>query len=411
MSREIRRVLIETQSNLLFRGVEAEQDYDQRGGLCQVGAGHVIVVTNKIDQDYLTYWEDLGFTLPRIIYAGPFDESCTLSELILRNKEVQQEIKEAVGDNDARLEFFWIEDGERSLAEVLQIAPYCDFDVAINFACKYRFKEMCEELGLSTAPWVGARSVHELVEISRGFFSPGNNVLVKSSNSTGGISLGGIRRVQTHKDLVGDIPQIEKLVTPLVAEKMIDKIAEVSIHWEMHDDGEVTIIGIFDQLARSFSYIGTAYPTEISVEIKEKIENDLIEKFIPHLKQYKAKGFFCCDILIDHSGRIYWTDFNPRKGAIIYIHDFAKRIADLHFTGSSDMYLWHEHTSIADGVVFEDVRRELHDILVPSSEQPFVVVTNPGIICHGGLDITGFSLSSREDAKRIVQVAKGKFNV
>lgn len=411
MSRETIRVLIETQSNTLFRGIEAEQDYDQRGGLCQVGEGHVIVVTNPIDHNYLDYWQELGFTLPRIIHAGPFDKSCTLSDLILRNEEIQQQIKEAAGSNNARIEFFWIEESERNLAKALQITPYCDFDVAINFACKHRFKELCEDINLSTAPWVGAKSVQELVEVSREFFSADNDVLIKSSNGTGGISLGGIRIVQTHDDLMEDIPHIEKLNAPLVAEKMIDKAAEVSIHWEIHDDGEVSIVGIFDQLARNFSYVGTAYPAQISLEIKEQIENDLMEKLVPYLKQLGAKGFFCCDILVDRSGGIYWIDFNPRKGAIIYVHDFAKRIVALHFAENDNFYLWHEHTSIAEGVMFEDVRRVLHDMLVPLSEQPFVVITNPGIICHGGLDITGFSLNSREDAKKIVQEVKSRFNV
>lgn len=411
MSRKIRRVLIETQSNKLFRGIEAEQDYDQRGGLCQVGEGHVIVVTNPIDQDYLVYWENLGFTLPKIIHAGPFNESHTLSELIINNEEVQEEIKRAIGDDEARLEFFWVEESERKLAETLKIPPYCDFDVATELACKHRFKEMCEELDLNTAPWVGAPSAQELIETSRGFFSIGNDVLVKSSSGTGGISLGSIRRVQTHDDLVNDLQHIERLSFPLIAEKMVDKTGEVSVHWEMHADGSTTIIGFFDQLARNFSYFGTAYPTIIATEIRDKIEDDLMCKFIPYLQQQGAKGFFCCDLLIDKSGAIYWTDFNPRKGAIVYVHDFAKRIAELHFAGSPDYYFWHEHTSLAEGVSFTDVRQELADILIPSNEEPFVVITNPGIISHGSLDITGFSLSSREDARKVIKLAKGRFNV
>lgn len=101
---------------------------------------------------------------------------------------------------------------------------------------------MCEDIELNTAPWVGAKDAQELVEASREFFSEDNIVLIKSSNGTGGISLGGIRKIQTHDEIVADIVHIEKLNAPLVAEKMIDKVAEVSIHWEMHDDGEVILV-------------------------------------------------------------------------------------------------------------------------------------------------------------------------
>ncbi|MEY3784414.1 MAG: hypothetical protein RLZZ230_736 [Candidatus Parcubacteria bacterium] len=214
MKNNKKRVLIETQSNKLFQGCEAEQDYDQRGGLCQVGEGHVVVVTNPIDTDYLTYWQGLGFTLPKIIVAGPFDKKCTLANLIVSKESVLREIKEAVGDSDARLEFFWIEESERNLAAVLKVSPYCNFDVSINLACKYVFKKTCESLGLNTAPWVGAHSAKELVQVTQSFFSPGNNVLIKASNGTGGISLGGIRNVATHDELIANLPFIDLMITP-----------------------------------------------------------------------------------------------------------------------------------------------------------------------------------------------------
>lgn len=405
-----KRVIIETQSNKLFRGVEAEQDYDQRGGLCQVEEGDVIVVTNPIDRAYLAYWKDLGFTLPKIIEAGPFDETRTLADLIMAKQDVQKEIKAAVGDADARLEFFWIEESERQLAAVLGISPYCTFDVSIPLSCKHAFKRTCEAIGLPTAPWIGGRTPEDLIEASRSFFSIGNSVLVKASNGTGGISLGGIRKVSTHEELVADLPYIKKMHAPLVAEKMVDKAAEVSIHWEMKEDGGVVIVDIFDQLAENFSYAGTAYPSELDPMIKEKIKHDLIEILAPYLRAHNAKGYFCCDLMIDRNGNAYWTDLNPRKGAIMYVHDMARRLAKKHFADESGYFFWHEHFSTGkEGLGFSDVRTTLRDLLCPTKERPFVVVTNPGVIRHGGLDITGFSLRSRNEAHDVAHQAKRRF--
>jgi hypothetical protein len=136
MKRNMKRVLIETQSNKIFRGLESEQDYDQRGGLCQVGEGDIIIVTNPFDSDFLNYWRSLGFSLPEIIVAGPFDKNLTLSQLIISKEEVIEKIHSAIGDSDSRLEFFWIEKSESDLTKVLNITPYCNFDVSINLACK-----------------------------------------------------------------------------------------------------------------------------------------------------------------------------------------------------------------------------------------------------------------------------------
>lgn len=405
----MKRVLIETQSNKIFRGLESEQDYDQRGGLCQVGEGDIIVVTNPIDPDFLDYWKNLGFSLPEIIVAGPFDEKLTLSQLIISKRDVIEKIYSAISDSASRLEFFWIEESERDLTKVLNIAPYCDFDVSINLACKHAFKGVCEILKLKTAPWAGAASSGELVEVTKNFFDANQGVLIKASNGTGGTSLGCIRKVMTHENLVSDIEFIDTMLTPLVAEKMLNIMAEVSIHWEINDKGEVAIIDIFDQLASNFSYIGTAYPSILASDLKERIRLDLVNKFVPYLLKLNAKGYFCCDILIDYNGDIFWTDFNPRKGAIIYVYDMAKRLAKVHFAESQKYYLWHEHFAINKGLCFRDVYNILSDILVPSSDHPFVVVTNPGIIRHGGLNFTGFSLTSREEAREIMQEAQARF--
>ncbi len=409
MNSEIKRVLIETQSNKLFCGCEAEQDYDQRGGLCQVGDGHVILVTNPIDPAYLRYWKDLGFSLPEIIVAGPFNEKQTLSQHIVTKEQVRSKIYEAIGGSQARLEFFWIEESERNLADILQVYPYCNFDVSIKFSCKRVFKEICETVNLNTSPWVGANSTEELIARTRSFFSTGNSVLIKASNGTGGINLGSILKVSTYEDLIANLSHVNKMITPLVAEKVIDVVSEVSVHWEINDKGEVSIIDIFDQLTTNFSYTRTAYPSTVSIEIQKKIYDDLRERLIPFLLSHKARGYFCCDLLIDNQNVVYWTDFNPRKGAILYVYDMTKRLVDMHFTKSNNYYFWHEHIYTRKGLCFKDVRNELLDVLTPSSEKPFVVVTNPGIIRHGGFDVTGFSTVSREEAKDISQAVKNRF--
>jgi hypothetical protein len=408
MKGKMKRVLIETQSNKIFRGLESEQDYDQRGGLCQVGEGDIIIVTNPFDSDFLNYWRSLGFSLPEIIVAGPFDKNLTLSQLIISKEKVVEKIHSTIGDSDSRLEFFWIEESERDVARMLGIKPYCNFDVSLNLACKHAFKKLCEMLGLKTAPWVGASSSGELVEVTKNFFDANQGVLIKASNGTGGTSLGCIRKIMTHDDLVKNIELVSSMLTPLVAEKMLDIMAEVSIHWEINDNGEVTIIDIFDQLACDFSYVGTAYPSILDSNFKDKITFDLVNKFAPYLLKLNAKGYFCCDILIDYNGDVFWTDFNPRKGAIIYVYDMAKRLAKVHFSESQKYYFWHEHFAINKGLCFRDIYNILSDILLPSGEQSFVVVTNPGVIRHGSLNLTGFSLASREEARIIMQKAQGR---
>jgi phosphoribosylaminoimidazole carboxylase (NCAIR synthetase) len=254
----------------------------------------------------------------------------------------------------------------------------------MTLANKLEFKKTCEEIGLRTAPWIGGNGVDDLATLWDTRFCRDEPVLVKASNGTGGMALGGICRVGDYQDLLNRATEVERLAKPIIAEKLVDIAAEVSIHWEMDEDGTVRIFGIFDQLAQEFSYAGTAFPAMLSFELEDQVRNELMEVFVPYLQQMGAVGFYCCDILIDRAGVIYWTDFNPRKGAIVYVHDFVRRLADNHFDGSRVYYFWHEHTHHKIGSRFCDLQQVLGELLTPSMQRPFVVLTNLGIIAHGG---------------------------
>ena len=193
----MKRILIETQSNPMFLGDASEQSYDQRGGLCQVGEGHVIVVTNPFDPLYLQYWEGLGFTLPEIIHAGPFDPGKSLSELIVQKSAVQQKIITAVNGSDARLEFFWVEETEEVLARKLRIPPHCNIVLSKDLAHKHVFKGVCRDIDLPTAQWVFAESSETLLTVisqARENFDT-SACLVKSSLGTGGVGCGQMQFV------------------------------------------------------------------------------------------------------------------------------------------------------------------------------------------------------------------------
>lgn len=399
------RIIIETQSHEFFCGEESEQDYDQRGGLCQVGAGDVVVTTNPIDTDYLAYWERLGFSLPTIVCAGPFDPQCTITELITQKDEVQKSIRGTLNGAPARIEPFWIADSDVCLPEVLGVPMYCNPDVSMKLACKYNFKLLCEEIGLPTAPWIGASSVQDLIDKYCSSSFQDSPILVKSTNGIGGMNLGGICIFESSEDLKHQRTKLDAMLTPLIAEAKIDVAAEVGVHWEINEEGEVNVIGIFDQLAENFSYIGTAFPTRISQNVKDKIYQNLTDMLLPELLRKKALGFFCCDVLIDSQENIYWTDFNPRKGAILYTFDMVERLSKI--ISLKKYYVWHQHVALPEDMrTFKKVENCLRNFLQPSLVSDFVVLTSPGLISHGSMDVTGISTRSHESAHQVVRQVK-----
>lgn len=401
------RVVVDTQSNRLFRGSRMEQNYDQRGGLCQVGDGNIVITTNPIDPNYLDYWCELGFTLPNLMVAGPYDSRYTLSDLIVLNGSVQDELESILDGRDARLEFFCIEETERLLTKVLGIKPYCSFDVSIALSRKYAFKLLCEEIGLPTPLWDRCEK-DDFQKKAKHFLAQYGSFLVKSNDGTGGVVCRGMGKVENLQDIEDLISSLDMLGNCLVLEKIVQgKRYEASLHWEIDESSELRVIGIFGQLSDNFGYSGSYSPIALEAETHRLIINQLIDILSPALMKRGALGFFCCDLIIDDDNNVFWIDLNPRKGAIIYTYSMVERLSNIHF-GGSNLIFFHQHCPIGStGCSFEEVRSKVSDLLVPSRE-PFVVITNPGVIEFGYVDITGISLYSVEEARSIFEIAKSR---
>lgn len=405
----MKRIIIDAQSNRLFQGSDMEQSYDQRAGLCQVGKGNMVLTTMPVDSDYLKYWSDIGFSLPKMVVAGPFEADKSLSNHIINKPSIQKEIKDFVADEQARLEFFCIEDTERQVSEVLEIDAYCDFSSMKNWTKKSYFKKICEKIDLPTILWSNGDDNGKKISWIKSQLKLGYNVLLKADDGTGGIACGGMLKISNENDLSSQ--EMQKWLNSDVnfyGEILIPELAgEISIHWEINEEGKLVYVKFFTQMSQDFSYKG-AYSIESDNPLIEKIEKEFREKLFPCLANEGGKGFYCCDILVDKSGNHYWTDLNARKGAILFVSSFVERMKHNVFN-DQELYFWHYHVNTGkNGSRFKDVADVLQGMLQPKEEEPFVVVTNPGLINHGYIDITGISTKSVAEAENAFYLAKNK---
>lgn len=404
------RIIIDTQSNALLRGSPVEQRYDQRGGLCQVGAGHLVLTTDPVDSDYLDYWRGLGLTLPRLLAVGPAEEGRTLSELVRENAGARAAIREAARAGDARLEFYCLEETERDLARVLDLPAYCSFDISLTYASKLAFKDLCAELGLDTVPWFHHPDQAALVAEGTRRLAAGRPVLVKAEYGMGGIGCGGLALPRTARELERAVWRMGGLGGGrLFLEELLSPLArELSVHWECTGTGEVRDVAVFEPLSRNCTYMGTTFPVDPEDPLAAAAARAVRERFGPGMVARGALGFYCCDVLAAADGTLYWNDFNPRKGASIYVRDMARRVAGARLDGA-EPFAWHEGVYLAGGagVSAGEALARLNGLLEPDPEG-FAVVTNPGVIPYGRVDITGLSTVSRDRARAAFAAAKAR---
>jgi len=387
----MRKIIIDSQSNKLFHGSPLEQNYDQRGGLCEIAdKNDIIITTEQIDPNYLSYWNNLGFTIPILFTAGPYNPQKILSDLIIDNYALRKEISNLITGDKSRLEFFCISETEEKLSKTLKISPYCNFDFSLIFELKSNFKLLCQELHIKTPRGTICKNSTDLLH----FLSQsknGNRYLLKKDYGTGGVACGGTQIITANSTFTN-------LNETVVVEEIVDFEKEIAIHWEIDENGKLNIIGLFEALSHNFGYNGTCTLTSISPLRKKNILDTLEKKLYPLFKNRGALGYFCCDILITKDQE-YWVDFNPRKGAILYIHKMIQRMKKIHFQ-KKEVFFFHQHINIGKKCDIINLSTSLGEMVIPNSKKDWLIIlTNPGIFQFGYADITAISSRSLIHAK------------
>ena len=389
------RIIVDSQSNSLFRGSALEQSYSQRGGLCEVGDEHIVVCREEVDPDYLAYWRSIGFTLPKLVMVHPDgpDDTGTLSELLAEDEGAQAEILRHVGGCAARIEFFTIAETEQRLLEKLPIPGYCNSTFSIQFESKPAFRRLACHLGLPQIDGAICRSFEDLRRFALPRLQRGQRVIVKSERGTGGLACGGMQVLADLRDLENVPESVKFLGQEFLAEEVVEGVhTEASLQWEITESGEISSTAMAQQLAPQFGYIGTCWPPDLPAEKSAVFEARVRDQLGPAIRALGARGFFCCDLIVDP--REHWMDFNPRKGAIRYILQMVQRHR------GKLVPFWHEHFSLGRPAEFGDVRRSLDDLLDPS-RRSHLVVTNPSLLQHGFVDLTGIG-PTRDEARNVL---------
>ena len=395
MKNKITRIIIDSQSNPFFLGIESEQNYDQRAALSQGRKGDIVITTNPIDPNYIRYWKKLGFNIPILLTAGPFEKSKILSELILNKKKIQKEIKLHVNGQTSRLEFFTPSEKEEKLAKHLQLPAYVNFDFAKEMQKKSEFKKLCKELNISTLPYISLNKNVTWKEVVDTLGRSENGYFAKHIYGIGGIGLGTIVPLKTEKDLMS-----LKESDNYIIEKTISVALEISVHWEICFDNTVKFINFFEQISENSSYAGTIFPARFPKTLRKQIFNEYLA-LSRKIAELKGLGFMCCDILVDENGKFYWSDFNPRKGAILFVNDAVNGFLKNYKLSKKTSFIVHKQVKSSVSC-FSELENLLGQHLVPSLGY-IVLITNPGVIQYGTIDVTVISFISHEHATVVFQ--------
>jgi hypothetical protein len=382
-------IFIDSQSPLMFVGKESEQAYDARA-LALAREGDIIITTSPVDSAYLSYWKGLGFTLPTFMHAGPYENDKCLSTLILDKEPIKQQLM-SLNRDEYELHFFLTVDGvEEQVAKTLGFSSYVNF----NFAATHRNKETAKKLfiesGIPTLPYLSSldpqlsfEKVHEVLG--------SGSYLVKELYGSGGKSLNTIYEF-SNQEGYNEIPFADFII-----ERKISLLKEIAYDWQIHYDGNPSLIRRRQQLSENDSFCGTMFPVAVTPHLSERLHGEY-EKLVQNISAKGGIGHMSCDILIDADGNSWWSDLNPRKAASHYVCQAVTELMEMRKVDPASYSFHHKHAHThTSGVTFSQVREVLQNVLDPSLSR-FVLVTNPNVIPYGTVDVTAVSLHGSEDA-------------
>ncbi len=393
----MRKIFIDSQSSNLFIGQRSEQAYDARA-LALAREGDIVITTSPIDPEYLSYWKSLGFSLPSLWNAGPYQSDKCLSTLILNNEEIKRDLS-ALNKEQYELHFFGTVRGvEDQLTQALGFLAYVNFD----FADRYRNKEIAKglfiESGVPTLPYVSSSDADFSFEKVVRALGKGP-YLAKDNYGSGGKKLNTIFEFSNEKGF-NAIPFVNFIV-----EGKIDLHTEIALDWEISHGGRPTLTTRRQQLSIDDSFCGTKFPIILPESLSSKL-NDEYAKLVENIGNKGGLGNMSCDILIDTDMNTWWSDLNPRKAASHYVCQAVKDMMKMRGI-NTPYYFHHQHAHTnSSGTNIVKLRKTVKE-LDPSGSR-FILITNPNVIHYGTVDVTAVSLTSKEDATDLLCEAFAK---
>lgn len=382
-----RRIFIDSQSAQLFMGKASEQAYDARS-LAIARRGDIVITTSPIDTEYLSYWSNLGFNLPKLMPAGPFQADKCLSTLILSNNEVLNELSK-LNKSEYELHFFGTTIGkEDTLMETLGFPAYVNFEFAEKFKNKETAKSLFNEAGIPTLKFVSSNDEGFCFNMIVQTLGPGP-YLAKDHYGSGGKALQTIFEFANRNEL-------EKVpCNSFIVESKIPLHGEIAVDWEINN-GEALFLRKRNQLSIDDSFCGTKFPVKIENSLNEKLMEQY-HKLVSVIISKGGYGPMSCDVLVDTDMNIYWSDLNPRKAASHYVCQAVDDLVNtLGITTPYYLHHQHAHTSLKSPTNFSRIKKSV-DELDPFKSR-FVLITNPNLFEYGIVDVTAVSFISEQDA-------------
>lgn len=410
--------------NMTLRGIEVVPgvlDFDQRG-LIYANKGDVVITRRAIDNDYLSYLENLGWNLKKCIFLNPKNIKNYTFKSVFYDKRI---IKKTKMLNGYYIDTYNMTSEESKFAKKIKKPIYINSVLAEKYGTKSGFRMLAKKLGLRTVDgFEKIISVRQLEKAIKNLFNRGKaEIAVKIDEAVSGAGITKINsknykklfpsvRQKILKNSLFKIKQAQKNSGAVVEEWLQNTIASPSIQVQVFLDKNWKIVSSHDQILEGEEkwYIGCKYPQK---SLRKKRLTSLVKnvrKFTNFLIANGFIGFFGLDFIVTNEQKIYWTEANIRKPATFYPRIIAEKLNN--GTLNRVFYIATDYTIPKfKGAKFLQLKKEFSQLLYPmKGKKEGAILYNVGALKDAGrFDIVCIGQTERS-ASRIYSNVRAKVN-
>ncbi|MHB8062511.1 MAG: preATP grasp domain-containing protein [Ruminiclostridium sp.] len=233
----------------------------------------VIILRQRPDEDYLAILKKMGYSIPRILTPKQVDLWTPISELVLRDEELIEELRYISSQNEevyfVPYAVTYLEERIAERASLSTIGAPSEISAKVNN--KIFNREMSQELGFPVCKGRVCNSVDEIREEyekltdSEPYFS---KVIIKEPNGASGKGLYVIADKEKLESSLRLIARFSrgKIDSMWLVEGWYEKKADLNYQISISPKGEVDVFSIKQQLLKDTVYIGSKTPPDLSTE-------------------------------------------------------------------------------------------------------------------------------------------------
>ena len=292
----------------------------------------LVVLRGKLDIAYHNWLHSHGLGSNYVVQYKAQSRKMTLSELILNNPEPIKNIIQETGRKPIYVPWF---SGhlETEAAKVLGADLFGASESAtIKYNDKASFKTICRQLGipvvegdLFTMCPTNRQNSLDMKEIVNRYLSTYKTVIIRGTLGEAGMSL--------YKSNGNGIANLYRQIAnsgekEVIIEPFLDVVSSPNDQWVIGRDGEITHIGIRDQICeKGMVYIGTLKGRKASPDVLDYITETSL-KIVNNMAEFGYMGVIGIDYIMTDDG-IFPIENNARFNGSSYVSMIVDNIEKL----------------------------------------------------------------------------------